>query len=170
MLWRTHLLAGVATGLYIAGQHSDIKTATTAAGITGITALLADIDDPDSKIGRIVPLISWAIKKELGHRGPLHSLLGAGIVTALLYLAFFKTWASYIIPVHVLTLVITGYISHLVMDSLNPEGVPWLWPVIKKHFSLPLLSTDSIVEVFLVSPAMLVLCVALAWPVVRNFV
>lgn len=167
MLWRTHLLAGMAFGLYIAGQHTTIRNATIAAGIAGVAALLPDLDDQNSKVGRIVPIISWGIKKTVGHRGPLHSLPGVGVVSALLCLAF-KTWASYIIPNYILHLIIIGYVSHLVMDSFNPQGVPWLWPVTKKHFSIPVIRTGSKLEQGIINPAMLILCAVLVWPVVRS--
>lgn len=68
---------------------------------------------------------------------------------------------GYLVP-----LVLAGYLSHLVMDSFNPQGVPWLWPV-KKHFRLPLVKTGSLFERVVMMPAMLFLCSWLTWSVVR---
>jgi inner membrane protein len=133
-----------------------------SAGIAGAAALLPDLDDPHSKLGRLVAPASWAVKVTVGHRGPLHSLLGAVVVT-LLAAFVLRFWCSYsYVYDHLVPLVLAGYISHLVMDSLNPQGVPWLWPV-KKHLGLPLVKTGSFLERIAVVPAMLILCGWLAW-------
>jgi inner membrane protein len=155
MLWRTHFLAGAATGVMIAG-NADPKTIAISMGIAGISALLPDLDDPNSKLGRLVPIASWMIKKIVGHRGPLHSLLGAGAAFLL---------ASVLLRIsghaHLAAPIVAGYISHLVMDSLNPQGVPWLWPV-KTHFKIPIAQTGSFIEKLVVTPVLLVLCMILA--------
>lgn len=82
MLWRTHFLAGVAAGLLLAG-HANLKAMALSAGVAGVAALLPDLDDPHSKLGRMASPASWAMKMTVGHRGPLHSLLGTGVITML---------------------------------------------------------------------------------------
>ncbi|MCL6559343.1 MAG: metal-dependent hydrolase [Firmicutes bacterium] len=170
MLWRTHFLAGAAAGL-LAG-HADAKAAAVSAGIAGIAALLPDIDSPRSKLGRMITPVSWSIKELAGHRGILHSLLGAGVVTLLMSSALwlwyththvfaqmlFPRWYDY---GHLVLLIAAGYLSHLVMDSLNPQGVPWLWPY-RKHFGLPLAQTGSVIENLVVLPCVFLLFVWLA--------
>ena len=155
MLWRTHFLAGAVAGLLLAG-HTDVKTTAVSAGVAGISALLPDMDDPHSKLGRLVAPASWAVKVTIGHRGPLHSLLGAGMAFILASL-FMRSGYAHLIP-----MVVAGYMSHLFMDSLNPQGVPWFWPL-KTHLRIPLIQTGGILERLVVTPAMLVLCVWLAW-------
>ncbi|MDR9785768.1 MAG: metal-dependent hydrolase [Peptococcaceae bacterium MAG4] len=151
MLWRTHFLAGAAAGLLIAG-NADVKGAAISASIAGIAALLPDLDDPKSKLGHLVAPASWAVKATVGHRGPLHSLLGvfaATLVATILNhgsIAFAST-------------VAVGCLSHLVMDSLNPQGVPWLWPY-KKRIGLPLVQTGSILEKLFIMPAVLIICLS----------
>lgn len=154
MLWRTHYLAGAAAGLLITG-HADIKTAVITAGVAGISALLVDLDDPHSKLGRLVAPASWVVKVTVGHRGPLHSLAGAGVVL-LLASMFLKSGHAHLVP-----MVVAGYLSHLVMDSLNPQGVPWLWPM-KTRFGLPMVQTGSLLERLAVTPAMVLLVAWLA--------
>jgi len=156
VLWRTHFLAGAAAGLLLAGQ-TDIKTVAVSAGIAGVAALLPDLDDPKSKLGKLAAPASWVVKATVGHRGPLHSFLGvvaATLVATILNhgsIAFAST-------------VAVGYLSHLVMDSLNPQGVPWLWPC-KKRFGLPLVQTGSLLERLVVMPGMVMLIV---WPVLTR--
>lgn len=167
MLWRTHLLAGVAAGLFLAGPHAGLQTAAVSAGMSGAAALLPDLDDPHSKVGRCVPLLSRTIKKAVGHRGPLHSLPGAAVVSlpaAFLALRFMHAYVP--VPVDPFLLLPAGFISHLVMDSFNPQGVPWFWPV-KKHFRVPLVHTGGLLEHVLVTPLMLIICGWLALPLLR---
>jgi inner membrane protein len=160
MLWRTHFLAGAAAGLIMAGS-ADIKTAAISTVVAGVSALLPDLDDPNSKMGRVIPIVSWAVKKVVGHRGPLHSLVGTGAASLLAAIFLNLGHAHYLTP-----MVTVGYLSHLIVDSLNPQGCPWLWPL-NMHFKIPLVSTGSIIEKMIVTPALLVLCMYLAWPVVK---
>ncbi|MDQ0287753.1 inner membrane protein [Desulfofundulus luciae] len=161
MLWRTHFLGGAAAGLLLAG-HTDLKTMAVSAGIAGVVALLPDLDDPHSKLGRLVAPASWAVKVTVGHRGPLHSFLGAGVMTLLAAFVLRFWYAHAYVYSHLVPLIMIGYLSHLVMDSLNPQGVPWLWPV-KTHLRVPLVQTGGILERVVVMPIMLVLCGLLFW-------
>lgn len=156
MLWRTHFLAGATAGLLLVG-HTDVKTAAVSAGVAGVAALLPDIDSPDSKIGRLVPVIPRLFKTVVGHRGAMHS--AAGAVIALLLAVALLGWRTHVPKLH--DLILVGYLSHLVMDSFNPQGVPWLWPY-RKHFGLPLVQTGSLVERFVVMPGMVLLVAWLA--------
>ena len=169
MLWRTHFLAGAAAGLLLAGHHADLRTAAMSAGVAGVAALLPDLDDPHSKVGHVIPLISWAIKTTVGHRGPLHSLAGAGVMSLLAAFVMRFWYAHTLVFGHMVPLVAVGYVSHLVMDSLNPQGVPWLWPV-EAHFRVPLVQTGGLLEHLAVTPAMLVLCGWLIWPILKTTV
>ena len=63
-----------------------------------------------------------------------------------------------------LALIAAGYISHLLIDSINPQGVPWLWPV-KTHFQVLLVQTGGLCEHTVVTQAMLIICGWLAWPI-----
>ncbi|MGB9805113.1 metal-dependent hydrolase [Desulfofundulus sp.] len=62
LLWRTHFLSGAAAGLLLAGQHTDLRTAAISAGIAGVAALSPDLDDPHSKLGRVVAPAAWAVQ------------------------------------------------------------------------------------------------------------
>lgn len=148
MLWRTHFLAGAALGLAWASYAAEPATALKVAAVAGTAALLPDLDDPRSRLGRKVAPVSFAAKVVFGHRGALHSLLG--VLGAFLLAKLAVPWAA--VP------VLLGYLSHLVVDSLNPAGIPWLWPVVRKHFGLPLVSTGSMAEKLLVFPVLVVLC------------
>ncbi|MGB9859485.1 MAG: metal-dependent hydrolase [Moorellaceae bacterium] len=139
MLYRTHLAAGLCTGFLVAAKTGgNIGTVVLASAVG---ALLPDIDQPRSYMGRKVP-VSYGAYLVAGHRGIFHSLIGA-VGAALLALAALHKWA----PVYssLWLPLAAGYLSHLVLDSLNPSGVPWLWPL-EIRVSIPLVRTGSMWE------------------------
>jgi membrane-bound metal-dependent hydrolase YbcI (DUF457 family) len=120
--------------------------------IGAVAGLLPDIDEPGAMLGRgsWVPkwaggllrflgviislpfrLMGYVIKGVLGHRGGTHSLAMSFAFTlcfALPITAFFGPEADW-----VLWTIWVGFLSHLIADSLNPSGVPWLWPLFGKR-------------------------------------
>ena len=128
MKWQTHLAGGLAVG-------AIISTNPTAIIVSGISALLPDIDKFNSKMGRAAPVLSIPISIIFGHRGFLHSLLAAG----LLYLITLKLLPSYALY------SLVGYLSHLFLDCLTPSGLPLLWPI-PFRFRIPVIRTGSMLE------------------------
>lgn len=167
MLWRTHVLAGMSTGLLIAGHGADLKTLIISAGVAGVGALLPDIDSPYSKIGRKVPILPKLLTITVGHRGLLHSLPGAIIVSLLL-----AAVAKIFLPgtfTGLLALVMAGYLSHLFMDLFTSRGCPLLWPL-PIRFRLPIIHTGSPAERLVVFPATGMFFIWLAWPTIYRIV
>jgi inner membrane protein len=126
--WQTHLAGGVLAGMLVGAAPAGIAVA-------GVSALLPDIDTFNSKVGRVSPFLSIPIRIIFGHRGVFHSLLAAGLI----YLA-----AKTLVPGYALY-VFLGYLSHLVLDALTPQGVKFLWPI-PYSFRIPLVPTGSIFE------------------------
>ena len=100
--------------------------AVTAAG-----SLLPDIDTPTSSIGRpFFPLARW-INQKIGHRTITHSFLGMAVFAALVLGA---TWLLSPGATEGSTLLyygwllILGYGSHILVDTLNKTGVELFWP------------------------------------------
>ncbi len=131
MRWPTHFAAGLAAGLLITTEPSAIV-------VSGVSALLPDIDIPTSKVGRASPIISTIINIAFGHRGLFHSLLAAGLIY-LLILKFFPAYSLY---------CLIGYLSHLLLDCLTPAGVPLLWPI-PFRFRVPIIKTGSVMKIVL---------------------
>lgn len=131
MRYPTHFAAGLAAGLLI-------TTEPVAVLVSGVSALLPDIDIPTSKVGRASPIVSNIINITFGHRGLFHSLLAAGLIY-LLVLKFFPAYSIY---------CLIGYLSHLLLDCLTPAGVPLLWPI-PYRFRLPVIKTGSVMEIVL---------------------
>lgn len=151
MLWRSHCLAGACTGLLLAG-HTDARTAALYVGVAGIGALLPDIDSYKSFIGRKAP-VSVAINFIAGHRGVLHSLIAGIAAAGLFFLGMklkFPVFAGLTVPFFI------GYLSHLTLDTFNPSGVPWLWPL-PWRLRLPLICTGGFLEKLIIIPALTIL-------------
>lgn len=170
MTGRTHDLAAITT-LTFSVALTPLTTVSLATGITAlftciIGGLTPDIDQPTadfwhklpagSIVGRIIsPLLE-------NHRMISHSLFGIGL---------FGWGLKMILPyIHTFLLVdinivwwafILGYASHLVMDSLTKEGVPWLFPIPIRMGFPPLkflrITTGSWVEKLAVFPGLILL-------------
>jgi len=77
----------------------------------------------------------WALVR-LPHRGPTHSLAMAGLWSLLGALllrdpGLAGAWAG-------------GYLSHLLLDALTPQGIPWLWPLTSERLRLARWPTGSL--------------------------
>lgn len=126
MTGTTHLLCGASAGIaFSLLTSSPVGTATLIVLATGMGSLLPDIDTATSKLGQKTAPVSWVIRILFGHRQMFHSAtFWAFPILALLHLF---PGAS--------TLVIAGaigIIAHLLLDALNPAGVPLLWPLPKR--------------------------------------
>ena len=129
MKWPTHVIGGIITCMLI------IPDKPIMWAIAGASALLPDIDKTNSKVGNMVPALSVPVSIIFGHRKFTHSLLAAG----LLYFVLLK-----LLPVYALAITV-GYLSHLLLDTLNPMGVAWFWPI-PLRIRIPRIRTGSFVE------------------------
>jgi len=76
--------------------------------VVAIGSIFADIDSPESKIGKHFKFIG----KIFGHRGIFHSFFMAFLISYLFSLVFGYFWAFFL-----------GYSLHLFIDSLTVMGV-----------------------------------------------
>ena len=136
---RTHDLAAItALSVVVISQPTmkmSLTTALVAVLANQLGGIAPDIDQPIAPFWRNLPIggfVGRVIGKMLGgHRFITHSIVGLvlfgfGIRALLLFFeplmpavdANFVWWAFMI-----------GMLSHLVMDTLTKEGVPWLLPI-----------------------------------------
>ena len=204
MNYRTHQIGGVCTGIAVGRILAPAPYNNESLFFIGIVtvasafgSLLPDIDEPNSKIGQKVKIISGLIKSTFGHRGLMHSLLmtvllfislelsrkrffldynneitlvtyglmALGLTTLIVKTFHYKKkglakWTTISIIMCILILLkvyipithgtylewciiglITGYLSHLFLDSLTESGVPLLYPFFKFRFRLMKLRT-----------------------------
>lgn len=143
----THALAGlVAAEILVRAGHPPEAVAVQALGTAVLGALLPDIDHPYSYIGRRVPLVPYLLG---GHRRAAHSL-PAALAVALLARRFLG------LSDFLLLALTGGYLSHLALDLLNPEGAMLFWPFplwVRLPLPWPLtFSTGSVEEVWVLRP------------------
>lgn len=170
MTARTHDLAAI-TALGVVVLVTPARTITLATAIIAVFANLIggitpDIDQPTAPLWRNLPVGKYLGKvfdKMLGgHRFITHSIIGLvlfGYLSHLLLIFLHPIMTSVNIGL-IWWAFIIGMISHLVMDTLTKEGVPWLLPIPVKFGFPPFkawrITTGKWVETWVVFPSLLV--------------
>jgi inner membrane protein len=169
MTARTHDLAAI-TALGIVVFIEPLKTVSLATALIAVLAnqlggIAPDIDQPTAPFWRNLPIGGWfgrVFGKLLGgHRFLTHSLLGLALFGFLLraLLAFLHPIMPHIDSGYVWWAFMIGMVSHLIMDTITKEGVPWLLPIPIKFGFPPIkkfrVTTGKFVEHFIVFPGIL---------------
>jgi inner membrane protein len=125
---RSHALIGTAAG---------VATAKALGGplalsglLTGLAALLPDVDHPHSLVGRMLP--RWWHRLTPGHRGPTHSLAWCAGLALLVWAAQSLAAGQPAAPL-LATALAVGTLSHVLADGLTVAGVPLWWPVRRRR-------------------------------------
>lgn len=171
MTGRTHDLAAFTALSYVVATQplpQDITLATVIVAISAnfVGGLAPDIDQSTATLwGRLRGGRIWGrILAPLfgGHRFISHSLLG---------IALFGVGAKFLLelmsPVLIVNMDVVwwsfmiGFISHLVMDTLSRDGVPWLFPIPIRLGFPPLrflrMKTGGLLEKSFIFPGLIVL-------------
>jgi len=138
MTGRTHDLAAFAALLTVCvfnpPEKISLATAIVALGSNMLGGLAPDVDQTSAEFWnkiRFGRILSRYIAPLFGkHRYLSHSIVGVllfGIILKLLL-----GWLGGILLVDMNVVwwsFIIGFVSHLVMDSITKEGVPWFFPI-----------------------------------------
>ncbi len=119
----------------ILSSLSGINPFETPIAMTTMTvaAILPDIDQPKSLVGKALWPISITINRNYGQRTITHS--GLALITTTLTIGFIEHLISGSTK---LTLVYCySYLSHLILDMMTIGGVPLLYPFYKNAFVIP---------------------------------
>ncbi|HUD10967.1 MAG TPA: metal-dependent hydrolase [Candidatus Saccharimonadia bacterium] len=171
MTGRTHDLAAI-TALGGVVYFAPIHTVTLATALIALLAnqmggIAPDIDQPTAPLWRDLPigsLFGRVVDTTFGgHRFITHSIVGLALFGFLLHLVL--VFIHPIIPTvnsgYVWWAFMIGMLSHLVMDTLTKEGVPWLLPLPFKFGFPPVkslrITTGKAIETWVVFPGLLVL-------------
>ena len=169
MTARTHdtaaLVALLAWSIVFPPATMTVATAMAALLANQLGGIAPDIDQPTAPFWRNLPIgryfgrVFGALVG--GHRFFCHSLLGLAVfgVIGRALLEFLQPIMPHIDSEVVWTAFMIGMISHLVMDTVTREGVPWLLPLPLK-FGLPpvrklRIVTGSWVENIVILPLLL---------------
>ncbi|GAC1386534.1 MAG: hypothetical protein NVS1B7_4380 [Candidatus Saccharimonadales bacterium] len=170
MTARTHDLAAItALGFIVILRPLPVVSLATViisvfANLVG--GITPDIDQPTAPFWRNLPVGKYVGKlfdKLLGgHRFITHSILGVVIFGLAVHwlLIFLHPIMTSVDRHYVWWAFMIGMLSHLVMDTLTKEGVPWLLPFPYKFGFPPIkslrITTGKTVETWFVFPALLV--------------
>ena len=127
----------------IQGTEQVILQQATLLTASGIGGLLPDIDHKGSTVSKQNPIISFLVRMFFTHRGFTHSLLALLLFTGVVYgvAAIIGSGIGYWIAIG----FGMGYASHILMDSINPKGVPLFFPI-KHKFSFGKIVTGGWAE------------------------
>lgn len=176
MTGRTHDLAAFASLSYIVAiqppEHIALSTALVALSANFIGGLAPDIDQPTADLWHRLPAggIFGKLLYPLlgGHRFISHSIFGIflfgtglkillGSMSHILLVDMDVVWWAFMI----------GYVSHLVMDTVTREGVPWFFPVGIKigipPFKVLRMKTGGIIEKAIIFPGLLIATGYIYW-------
>ena len=144
---------------------ASMLTATTmstaiCAGILG--GLIPDIDHPGSKISAKVKPVSKLINLIFSHRGLFHA--------PLLYIILWIISGFMIEDLALRFLsnaVFAGIVSHLILDALNPTGIPVFFPFSKEKTHLAKIKTGGKFEI-VVRVVLVALFLPTTWVLVEQ--
>ncbi|MCL2285483.1 MAG: metal-dependent hydrolase [Firmicutes bacterium] len=110
-------------------------------------------------------LLIFAIIDKSKHRGFTHTTVGLVFVACpLVFMLLTGTmFVGADIAVSVQIGFVLGWFSHMVIDSFNYPGTPWLWPVVKKHFRVMRIGsgTQGEAKFMAMSVVVFIMCYAL---------
>lgn len=136
--------------------HRDVAFGLNALTIqiiaaTVVGALMPDLDSKKAPIAKALWFLSVPICRRYAHRTLMHSLLGLGLasagVCALLWLpVVFGLWASGEHVWLITQFFAWGYLSHLILDTANKRGVPYLYGLMGESLGFPSHEDDRIIS------------------------
>jgi len=115
MRYSTHISTGILAGIVLYGPNPN------AIILTGIGAVVPDIDSPYSFINK--PFTHAKPKRNgiLRHRGIMHTIWPPLLIWGAYYYFFGN---NYIFP------FVIGYILHLIFDAMTPSGIKPFYPIL----------------------------------------
>lgn len=177
MTGSTHIAGGLlAAEILLAVLKPDIGKTVQTLLLTGaaVGSIMPDIDNGTSKISNkslFAKLFGVTAEAVIGHRGMIHTPLTGALLSLLMYwLASYSVSAGSMSSYVQMLLPIffgAGYLSHLVLDSLNPAGIKWFWPFKKRRYRLARIQPRSAKE-WLILTALVIADVAMAMDVLKT--
>lgn len=198
MTWRTHLVGGLAAGTGTAAiiktvgsiDLTSIESLVPIVVTAGISALLADVDEKNSKAGRAllpVSMVFWILQtfikilsvftfgkvkkrlkrntKFLMHHGICHYPITLAVLLLIGFVIITAMNGSnmwYII----LIAFTAGYLSHILLDLISGK-IAIFFPISKKEVGLRIFKYNGTGENLIVLPALVIATIIMALKVVR---
>lgn len=162
MTYGTHMLGGALGGIIMLNMSSpDPDAAFAILGGSVIGALLPDLDHTQSKISRSnvgTSIIAELVSSLTKHRGILHTPIFLAVLAILTVSICSAAPAQFSGELRrIIVGMMIGYLSHLILDTLNPGGIMWLYPLSKKHYHIAQIKTGKLGEVLVAGGMALIL-------------
>lgn len=170
MTERTHDMAGLTclTIAFLVYSPSQLSLVTLVTVILAnqIGASFPDLDQPTAEFYRELPagsLLGHLFAPLLGsHRHISHSILGIAIYSWLFHLLLIYLSKFILVDMNLVWWAFTlGFVSHLIMDSLTKEGVPWFFPFPIRFgfppFKFMRITTGKFMEKLIIYPSLIAL-------------
>lgn len=123
------MAAALTTSVFFPAASPLSVAAALTAGVVG--GLVPDVDHPKSTINHELKVTGKIVSFFFSHRGFFHTPFLYLLLGMLVYLGH---------PMGIVRLIsvafFAGITSHLLLDCLNPTGIPVLYPLSKKKYSL----------------------------------
>lgn len=160
----THLAFGVVCAELLCQHCSfDMTVGDFALASTFCVAgaLFPDIDQRQSKITNstaVTKAIGKGTNAIFGHRGAIHTPVMGGLLAIAFYWLIGDIDLNSLIPfecfspgiiLYSLKMFYAGFLSHLFLDTLNPAGISWFYPISKKRISILPITSGGVVDTLL---------------------
>lgn len=120
MVGKTHIAAGLAAGVGVCiAKNIGLVPGVLFIAEAGLGALLPDIDQRNSTINKATKPVGVVVNTVAGHRTIFHNpvlYMALGMAAWLLV----PQYMVYAVP------LLVGIATHLLLDALNPSGIPVL--------------------------------------------
>lgn len=162
MTLKTHFETGIVLSLLLGGmaiQKIDAMSITAGSKITVLSAILVgvtagsvypDIDFDKSNLNANDVDLQWESKFD--HRGVIHTLVnvvGVSLPFFLLFRILTKVTSLDLTWIFTLGLsMAVGNTWHMMLDSLTPKGIMWLYPVTVYRFRIPIIRNYTTERIF----------------------
>lgn len=170
MTGRTHDLAAFTALLCVTAYYPipplSLSTAVVTLGSNLLGGLLPDIDDATSDFWDKIPAGSFfgrILHPLFGHHRMIsHSLIGMLVAGFILKYFLEAIRHTLLVDMNIVWWgIMLGYLSHLIMDSLTIEGVPWFFPIPIRFGFPPIkffrIKTGGLMESLVIFPGLFIL-------------
>lgn len=148
---KTHKVGGICaaistSSILYAPPYTTDKLILAGTFIFGsyLGSLIPDIDHRKSTIGKKFRTTSYVVSKKCGHRGTTHApIINLLAFSVLLSVSIFFDNSIKSMYMDFILGLLVGSLSHILLDSLTIEGVPFFYPFNKKKYHLLKLKTGK---------------------------
>lgn len=136
MTYRTHVIGGIALATLMSSVVEPQMGSEVILyyGMAVVGSILPDIDHPKSWLSQKIPVLHYPFRV-FGHRGATHSLLAVAMILIIMGAIFGGSGIT--------MGIVIGYMSHILLDTLNPRGVPLLYPLTKEKYKIGRIHTGE---------------------------